>query len=578
MHDFGLLNWTILGGYVVITLILGAIIGKKVTSSAQFALGDKSIPWWAIGISVVSTYVSAMSFLGGPAWSYTEGLSVLAIHLNYPLVIFFIVTVFMPFFYNKGLTSIYEYQERRFGKASRLTLSVIFLMKQSLSSAAVLYATAIILEFITGIDVVYCIMIVTAIALIYTVMGGINAVIWTDVIQALVLFAGAFIIIQAVWSGIPEPMTQVMADMKAKGMTNALKTSLDLSHVTTIWAGVIAMTMFHTTVYGGSQMMVQRCMAAKSMGDAKKSMLMMGYVAFFIYFIFIFLGILFNSYYDGKSFDNGNTIILHFASEYGMPGLMGLIAAAILAASMSSLDSAFNSMATVSVADFYKRIFRPNESEHHYLIASRVFTVSWAILVIIPAIMFATSTGSVLEVLSKAGSYFVGATFCMFVLGFYSKHITEKGLLIGVAASFLSIWYTAVATDVSWPWYCVIGVVVNAVVAWVTSLMLTGKQTEMHLYTVKGQQDEYARLNKPIKEDGWYVIPGKIDKASYGLLVMFVLSILFLYLLNLWADDSQMLTIFAKVSMWLIVSAAGLYMVKEIWQALKRKSKLSITS
>ncbi len=163
--------------------------------------------------------------------------------------------------------------------------------------------------------------------------------------------------------------------------------------------------------------------------------------------------------------------------------------------------------------------------------------------------MFATSTGSVLEVLSKAGSYFVGATFCMFVLGFYSKHITEKGLLIGVAASFLSIWYTAVATDVSWPWYCVIGVVVNAVVAWVTSLMLTGKQTEMHLYTVKGQQDEYARLNKPIKEDGWYVIPGKIDKASYGLLVMFVLSILFLYLLNLWADDSQMLTIFAKVSM-----------------------------
>lgn len=578
MHDFGLLNWTILGGYVVLTLILGAVIGKKVTSSAQFALGDKSIPWWAIGISVVSTYVSAMSFLGGPAWSYTEGLSVLAIHLNYPLVIFFIVTVFMPFFYNKGLTSIYEYQERRFGKASRLTLSVIFLMKQSLSSAAVLYATAIILEFITGIDVVYCIMIVTAIALIYTVMGGINAVIWTDVIQAVVLFAGVFIIIQAVWTGIPEPVTQVMADMKTKGMTNALKTSLDLSQVTTIWAGVIAMTMFHTTVYGGSQMMVQRCMAAKSMGDAKKSMLMMGYVAFFIYFIFIFLGILFNSYYGGKSFDNGNTIILHFASEYGMPGLMGLIAAAILAASMSSLDSAFNSMATVSVADFYKRIFRPNESEQHYLIASRVFTVTWAILVIIPAIMFATSTGSVLEVLSKAGSYFVGATFCMFVLGFYSKHITEKGLLIGVAVSFLSIWYTAVATDVSWPWYCVIGVVVNAVVAWVTSLILTGKQTEMHLYTVKGQQDEYARLNKPIKEDGWYVIPGKIDNASYGLLIMFALSILFLYLLNSWADDAQMLTTFAKISMWLIVSAVGLYLAKEVWQALKRKSKLSITS
>ncbi|NMU75886.1 sodium transporter, partial [Vibrio parahaemolyticus] len=117
------------------------------------------------------------------------------------------------------------------------------------------------------------------------------------------------------------------------------------------------------------------------------------------------------------------------------------------AASMSSLDSAFNSMATVSVADFYKRFYKQNESEEHYLKVSRFFTVAWAILVIIPAIMFATSTGSVLEVLSKAGSYFVGASFCMFVLGFYSKHITEKGLLIGVAASFLVIWYVAVATD-----------------------------------------------------------------------------------------------------------------------------------
>ncbi|MDF5602103.1 sodium transporter, partial [Vibrio parahaemolyticus] len=210
--------WSILGGYIALTLVLGAVIGKRVTSASQFALGDKSIPWWAIGISVVCTYVSAMSFLGGPAWSYKEGLSVIAIHLNYPLVIFFIVAVFMPFFYNNGLTSIYEYQERRFGKASRLTLSFIFLIKQALSSAAVLYATAKILEFITGIDVMYCIMIVTAIALIYTVMGGIAAVIWTDVIQAVILFIGAFIIIEAVWNGMPAPMTEVMAELKAKGM------------------------------------------------------------------------------------------------------------------------------------------------------------------------------------------------------------------------------------------------------------------------------------------------------------------------------------------------------------------------
>lgn len=558
MYEFGALNWTILGTYIVLTLVMGALIGRRVTSANQFALGDKSIPWWAIGISVVCTYVSAMSFLGGPAWSYKEGLSVIAIHLNYPLVIFFIVAVFMPFFYNNGLTSIYEYQERRFGKASRITLSFIFLIKQAVSSAAVLYATALILEFITGIDVMYCIMIVTAIALIYTVMGGIAAVIWTDVIQAVILFVGVFIIIEAVWNGMPQPMTEVMAELKSKGMTDALQTSFDLSQVTTVWAGVIAMTMYHTTVYGGNQMMVQRCMAAKNMGDAKKSMLMMGYVAFFIYFVFILLGVLFNVYYDGKEFENGNTIILHYASEYGRPGLMGIIAAAILAASMSSLDSAFNSMATVSVADFYKRFFKPNESEEHYLKASRFFTVMWAIIIIIPALMFATSTGSVLEVLSKAGSYFVGASFCMFVLGFYSKHISEKGLLIGVAASFLAIWYVAVATNVSWPWYCVIGVIVNAAVAYVASLVLTGKQYEMHLYTIKGQQAEYARLNKPIKEDGWYVVPGKIDAPCYGLLVMFVFSLVLLWGINEFIDNAPVLINFIRVcSVIIAVSVVG---------------------
>ncbi|MGI9877921.1 sodium:solute symporter family transporter [Vibrio chagasii] len=561
MYEFGALNWTILGTYIVLTLVMGALVGRRVTSANQFALGDRNIPWWAIGISVVCTYVSAMSFLGGPAWSYKEGLSVIAIHLNYPLVIFFIVAVFMPFFYNNGLTSIYEYQERRFGKASRITLSLIFLIKQAISSAAVLYATSLILEFITGIDVTYCIIIVTVIALIYTVMGGIAAVIWTDVIQAVILFLGAFIIIEAVWNGMPQPMTEVMQNLKSDGMTDALQTNLDLSQVTTVWAGVIAMTMFHTTVYGGNQMMVQRCMAAKNMGDAKKAMLMMGYVAFFIYFVFILLGVLFNAYYDGKEFENGNTIILHYASEYGMPGLMGIIAAAILAASMSSLDSAFNSMATVSVTDFYKRFYKKNESEEHYLKASRFFTVMWALCIIIPAFMFATSTGSVLEILSKAGSYFVGANFCMFVLGFYSKHITEKGLLIGVAASFLAIWYVAVATDIAWPWYCVIGVFVNAIIAYAASLLLTGKQKEMHLYTVKGQQAEYARLNKPIKEDGWYVVPGKIDAPCWGLLVMFVFSLALLWGINEFIENAPMLINFIRVCSVIVAASVIGYMI-----------------
>ena len=153
MGDFGTLNWTILVVYILGNLALGMFLSRKVESADDFFLGDRSIPWWAIGISVVSTYVSALTFLGGPAWSYAEGMSVIAIHLNYQLVILFVVTFFLPFFYNSGVASIYEYLEKRFGPTSRSVMSAVFLTSQALTSAAILYATSLVLEFISGVRV-----------------------------------------------------------------------------------------------------------------------------------------------------------------------------------------------------------------------------------------------------------------------------------------------------------------------------------------------------------------------------------------------------------------------------------------
>ncbi|EEB78314.1 hypothetical protein GPB2148_30 [marine gamma proteobacterium HTCC2148] len=216
MTEFGTLNWSILVIYVIANLGLGFYLGKKIESANDFFLGDRSIPWWAIGVSVVSTYVSALTFLGGPAWAYTDGLSVIAIHLNYPLVIFFVVTFFLPFFFNSGVASIYEYQEKRFGPTSRSVMSGVFLLSQGLTSAAILYATSLVLEFITGLQVEYCIVIVTLIALIYTSMGGIAAVIWTDVIQAGILFVGAFVILFALLSEMPVPLVEALTELKAQ--------------------------------------------------------------------------------------------------------------------------------------------------------------------------------------------------------------------------------------------------------------------------------------------------------------------------------------------------------------------------
>lgn len=532
MQEFGLLNWSIVGAYVVSTLIMGGLLSKKVKTDEHYYLGDKTTPWWAIGLSVVATYIGALTFLGGPAWAYQEGLSVILIHVNYPIAVFAVITIFLPFFYNSGVASIYDYLERRFGRKTRSFMAGVFLFGNIAYSGIMLYTTALVLQFITGIDVTHAILIVATVALVYTMMGGISAVIWTDVGQTVILLLGAGIVLFALVDLLPGGLGGTLVELKSQGKTNAFNFSADPSIVPTIWTGVLAMSIYHIVVYGVNQMMVQRTLTAKNIGDAKKAYSVMGYSAIFVFALFFFLGLLLNHYYGGKEFENGNTIMLNFVAEVGIPVLMGIITAAVVAASMSSLDSSLNSMATVTTIDFYQQYFKKDASPAHYLKASRWFTLAWGLIIVIPAIAFIGSESSVLEILSKIGSFFVGAKLSCYFLGFYSKHTTEKGLLIGVIAGFASLWLLEVYADVAWPWYCAIGGGVSVAVGWLASVALSGFQDGYHPYTVRGQQEIFKRENRPEKVDGWYQVPGKIDSQSWFLLVFFGLTILGLYLFN----------------------------------------------
>ncbi|MEM9932619.1 MAG: sodium/solute symporter [Bacteroidota bacterium] len=528
MGEIGALNWTIIIIYLLANLLLGFVLSKKVSTAEDFYIGRKTTPWWAIGISVLATYVSAMTFLGAPAWSYKEGLSVIAIHLNYPLVILLVMALFVPFFMQTGVVSIYEYQEKRFGAASRNVISIIFLLTQLLSSAAVLYGSALVIGYITGVNVIASIIIVSIITLIYTSLGGITAVIWTDVLQSFIFLIGGFIVLFVLLENMSEPLGDTLLSLREAGKINPIQWSTDLSTTTTIWAGVIAMTVYHVTVYGANQMMMQRTLGAKNMGDAKKSLALMGFAAFFIYFLFIFIGVLFYQYYDGRVFDNDNTIMLEFAEKEGFSGFIGVIAAAVLAASMSSLSSALNSFSTISTEGFYQKYIKPAETPEHYLKVARVSTIFWAALIIIPAIAFSSSTGSILELLTKVGSYFVGAKLSMYGLGFYSKHTTERGLLIGVLAGFAALAFVAGFTTVAWPWYAIIGATVNIVVSILASILLDGRQQHWSAYSIPGQQEKFRLQGLAEKENGWFVIPGKLDRVSYMLLVFFALTFVFL--------------------------------------------------
>jgi solute:Na+ symporter, SSS family len=532
MAEFGILNWSIVIAFLIGNFIIGYVLGSKVDSAQSYYVGNKTTPWWAIGMSVMNTYISALSFLGAPAWAYNDGLSALAIHLNYPIVIFIVIALFLPFFYNSGVASIYEYQERRFGPAARSVMSVIFLISQALTTAAALYATALVLKFMTGIDVVTAMIGITIISLVVSVMGGMVTVIWTDTFQGFILIGGALVIMFALIDAVPNGIMGALGELKAQGKLNAIVLDPDFTKPNTIWSGVAAMTLFHVTVYGANQMMVQRTLGSKSIGDAKKSYMFMGFAAFFIYFLFFFIGVLCYSYYRGKAFENNNEIILLFARDHGAPGLSGILAAAVLAASMSGLSAAYNSLSTVITVDFYQRFFKKNETEKHYLTLTRAFSVVWALIIIIPAIKFSQSQGSILEILTKIGSYFVGAKLGMYGLGFFSKHTSEKGLLVGVGVGFCVVWYVATQTKIAWPWFCAIGGSVTIIVGIIASLLITGKQAQWSRYTIMGQRLAFKAEGTPEKVDGWYQMPGKIDGASWWLLVFFVATIIALVVLN----------------------------------------------
>jgi solute:Na+ symporter, SSS family len=197
-----------------------------------------------------------------------------------------------------------------------------------------------------------------------------------------------------------------------------------------------------------------------------------------------------------------------------------------MAASMSSLDSALNSLSTISTLDVYKKYFVKDKTDLHYLQATRVFTLIWALIIIVPAIMYHLhSVGSILEILTKVGSFFVGAQLAMFALGFFSKHTTEKGLLVGTAVSFSVVTYVALFTDLAWPWYAAVGVFVSVIASIGISIFLDGFQAHYSKYTIKGQIRDFIDNNKAQKENGWYLVPGKIDPINYVLLAFFGISI-----------------------------------------------------
>ena len=393
-------SFVVIALYVAITILISYLVNKRYSNGGDFSTGGKQFGWFTAGVSILATYISAMTFVGMPGWVYSSGMEAMSIHLNYPIVIFFTVIFFVPVFYKLGLTSIYEYLEHRFGVYARTINSIVFIVVQCISAGVILYAVALILVQVLPISISEAIIYISIFTACYTYAGGISTVIWTDMLQSAVLVAGSIAIFAIL-------MTEInAADYLSRDHLNIINLDFDLGVDTTLWAGVVAVSFLHLSVYGTNQLIIQRTLATRCEKTAQKSMLLCGYGAFFVYLFFAVLGVLLSVFYQDQSFENSNEVILDFVFNHTNPIVFGLIISALAAAAMSTLDSTYNSMATVATFDIYKRFVRKSADDEHYEKVARKMSLLAAAMVVVPALL-AVSNESVLKTILSTFQFFL---------------------------------------------------------------------------------------------------------------------------------------------------------------------------
>ncbi|MGY3718250.1 sodium:solute symporter [Sutcliffiella cohnii] len=539
MNSFTTIDFIVLIVYVLGIAIFGAFFGKGQKTTKDYFLGGRSIPWWAVGLSVMATQASAITFIGAPGWGYSGGLERMNTFINIPLVMAFLMVTIVPFFYRTEVYTAYEYLEKRFDSKTRSLTAALFLVARGLATGVVLYAPALVLAVVTGWDVNITIILMAIIAVAYTVLGGISAVIWTDVVQMFVLWLGAGLAIFTMVGHIPGGFSSALSIGADAGLLQSLDFSFDLSVEYSIWAGIIGGFFMHAAYFGTDQSQIQRVLTSKSLKESKMSLIVSGLFMFPQMLLFLFIGILLFSFYQNvgdPNITNLNELFPMFVVEYLPVGVSGLIIAGVFAAAMSSLDSALNSLSAVSVRDFYAKYFKKNASEEHYLKASRWATVFWGIYATIFA-FFAGNLGPVIETVNKIGSYFYGALLGVFLLAIFVRRANGTGAFVGVIAGMAAVWGVTTFASISWLYNNVVGAVVAVVVGYFVSLMFKAPTKEKLKGLVFEKDEEVVQAmlkERQLTAEGIEEIEGEkqMKKWPYIMIAYFFVTIIILYIIQ----------------------------------------------
>jgi solute:Na+ symporter, SSS family len=477
---------------VVVYLAGITLFGLRFRRSADrslrsYFLADRNLPWWAIALSIVAAETSTLTIISVPGLAFAGDFGFLQIVLGYLLGRIVICVLFLPRYFRGELLTAYQVIGQRFGPRLHRWTAGLFLVMRAAAEGVRVFAVAIVVGVSIGTGDFASIAILSALTLVYTFEGGMAAVIWTDVVQMALYVVGSITALVTVCHRIPGGAAALLAAAGAAHKLTLLHFSWSIAETYTFQAGIIGGCFLTMASHGTDQLMVQRLLAAKNLRDSRIALLSSGVVIFFQFALFLFIGAGLWTLYRSRGIAPGVSADRIFPAfiVHEMPtGIAGLMIAAILAAAMSNLSAALNSLASTSVVDFYLPR-HPEMSERLRTQLSRLLTVVWAVILFVLA-MFSRNGGHVVEIGLSIASVLWGAMLGVFLLGTLSRRATEQGALIGMMTGLAVNLVLALQASlppimlgghacqvpkVAWTWWVLIGSLVTYAVGYCTSLI-----------------------------------------------------------------------------------------------------------
>ena len=464
--NFGVLDWIILAVYFVAMASIGPLFARKNKSAAGFFVGNREFPAWLLGLAMFATSISSVTVVASPGDSYKAAYLRLLPSLMLPVGIFIAAKVFLPYFRRNQCTSAFEFLEGRFGPGIRVYAASAFLVGQLLRISSILYLVSLVFQVITGASPNYCIFIGGLVVGIYTVAGGIRAILWAQFVQSFLLWLGAFLCLYTVLQGIDGGLAKVFsvgfADHKFMfGDLNAVTKQLEPAPWFSLHQKAIIMMLVvglfnWLTEYSSNQNVIQKYVAAKDPREATRSIWICCFLSVPTWCFFMFLGtclyVFFQEHPSPKAYEmltglNGakaESILPYFCVQNLPSGVAGLVITGILAAAMSATSSSVSAISAIGITDIYRRHLVKSKEDRHYLFAARMISAATAILMMGGAWLFyQLSTLTLADLTSKLTGILAGGLLGLYTLGFLTKRGDGRAAAVGIVCCVLFSLYLA---------------------------------------------------------------------------------------------------------------------------------------